>query len=611
MTFNYQSQVLTGIPEISQSHWSGIKMNAKVIAQTFSDYSMRLRVAEPEFWTVNGQNVRLSETGRVMREQETESVKVESLTEEFKRYLMEPFLIHMKAGVVESVIVGKDEPTSITNIKKSILSQIQMDIAGTRRTQLESNHIQLPASEEGANQISYFTTMEESVQGECLTQYNVHRLPQWKIYELEEAWHTEEMKVKDFCIESNSEAMKICQDKPYFLITKTKSLEQCKKSPFFQMYTRDTVATADLTSNSELGTIVSTTSIYACGELNDFVVRKVAHKRTAAQTITGYNTEEFAVSPSQVNLFLLSIKPVTARMNVPTTTKTIKSIVYGFPIEGQQITSEQQLSQEITEKTEEIMGLVPMLPQPTLTQAPHNVLLSLPKEKIIPQILEQIQKMAREVFQSPESCSSKADLAGKLSVLSLYMRSLNLAELEQLESQIIAASRSTGMKTMEQIFYDTLSLVGTNPSTMLVVKKVKEGSLPITLLTKLVSYTIRNIRYPTEELMGELVKMIKSTNVMAHKQLYTSAMLQMSILFYHAYINPTTLMNNFPTRVFGVFGTKESTVLTEKFIPFLIEEVERTESEHVRLSAILALGKTGHLKGLKTLVKQIELIGSK
>merc|ERR1719365_310051 len=611
MTFNYQSQVLTGIPEISQSHWSGIKMNAKVIAQTFSDYSMRLRVAEPEFWTVNGQNVRLSETGRVMREQETESVKVESLTEEFKRYLMEPFLVHMKAGVVESVIVGKDEPASITNIKKSILSQIQMDIAGTRRTQLESNHIQLPASEEGTNQISYFTTMEESVQGECLTQYNVHRLLQWKIYELEEAWRTEEMKVKDFYIESESEAMKICQDKPYFLITKTKSLEQCKKSPFFQMYTRDTVATADLTSNSELGTTVSTTSIYACGELNDFVVRKVAHKRTAAQTITGYNTEEFAVSPSQVNLFLLNIKPVTTRMNVPTATKTIKSIVYGFPIEGQQIAGEQQLSQEITEKTEELMGLVPMLPQPTLTQAPHNVLLSLPKEKIIPQILEQIETMAREVYQSPESCSSKADLAGKLSVLSLHMRQPTLAELEQLESQIMAASRSTGMKTMEQIFYDTLSLVGTNPSTMLVLKKVKEGSLPITLLPKLVSYPIRNIRSPTEELMGELVKMIKSTNVMAHKQLYTSAMLQMSNLFYHAYINPTTLMNNFPTKVFGVFGTKESTVLTEKFIPFLIEEVERTESEHVRLSAILALGKTGHLKGLKTLVKQIELIGSK
>ena len=113
-------------------------------------------------------------------------------------------------------------------------------------------------------------------------------------------------------------------------------------------------------------------------------------------------------------------------------------------------------------------------------------------------------------------------------------------------------------------------------------------------------------RYPTEELLEELVKMIKSSSVKANKQLYTTSLLQLSSLFYHAYISPVTMKNNFPTRIFGVFGTKESTVLTEKYIPHLIEEIERTESEHVGLTAILALGKTGHLKGLKTLVKIIE-----
>jgi len=607
MVFNYQSQVLTGIPDISQSHWSGIKMNAKVIVQSYSDYSMRLRVTEPEFWTINGQNIRLSETGRVLRDQESpESVKVESLTEEFRRFLLEPFLVHLKSGVVESLLVSKTEPASVTNIKKSILSQIQMDVAGTRRTQLETNHIQLPISEEES---SYFTTMEESVQGECLTEYTVHRLPQWKINELEEAWLVEELKIKDFKIESESEAMTLCQGKPYFLITKTKSMEQCKKAPFFQMYTRSTIATTDLTSSSELGTTMSTTHTYVCGELNKFVVRKVAHKRIHEQTITpGYQTEERAVSPSQVNMHLLKIKPITAKLTVPSTTKVINSIVYGFPIEGQQISAEQELSLETVEKSEEVMGMRPLLPQPTLTQAPHNILLSLPKEQIIPQILDQLQKMTREVYLSPESCASKSDVAGKLSILSLYMRSLSLTELEQLESRILTTSKSTGMKTIEKIFYETVSLVGTNPSTMLVIKKVKEGSLPTNLLTKVVSYSIRNIRYPTQELMEELVKMIKSTNVRSYKQLYTASMLQLSNLFYHAYINPITMRNNFPTMVFGVFGSKESPVLTEKFIPFLVEEIERTESEHVRLTAILALGKTGHLKGLKSLVKVIEHI---
>merc|ERR1712029_1230844 len=102
---------------------------------------------------------------------------------------------------------------------------------------------------------------------------------------------------------------------------------------------------------------------------------------------------------------------------------------------------------------------------------------------------------------------------------------------------------------------------------MLVIKKVKEGSLPTILLTKIVSYTIRNVRYPTQELMEELVKMVKSTVVKSHKPLYTTSLLQLSNLFYHAYIHPTTMRNNFQPRVFGVFGTKESPVLTEKFIP--------------------------------------------
>ena len=107
-------------------------------------------------------------------------------------------------------------------------------------------------------------------------------------------------------------------------------------------------------------------------------------------------------------------------------------------------------------------------------------------------------------------------------------------------------------------------------------------------------------------MLEKLVEMIQSNTVKSNKQLFTSSMLQLSNLFYHAYVNPSSMVNNFPVKVFGIFGTKESQVLTEKFIPFLVEEIERTESEHVRLSAILALGKTGHLKGLKTLVKEIE-----
>merc|ERR1711962_553388 len=279
----------------------------------------------------------------------------------------------MKAGVVESLLVSKNEPASVTNIKKSILSQIQMDVAGTRRTELETNQIQLPVSEEGVEQLSYFTTMEESVQGECKTEYTIHRLPQWKINELEEAWRMEELKVKDFNIESESEAKTTCEGKPYFLITKTKNFEQCKKTPFFQMITRDSIAAADISKPNEIVSVMSSTNIYVCGELNEFTVRKISHKRIAENTLTGYNTLEKSTAPSMVTMSLLKVKSISARLNVPNTTRVVRSLVFEFPrVEGR-LAGEP--TQEVIERTEELLGMRPILPMPTLTQAPHNIVI--------------------------------------------------------------------------------------------------------------------------------------------------------------------------------------------------------------------------------------------
>merc|ERR1719317_990692 len=436
----------------------------------------------------------------------------------------------MKSGVVESFLVSKLEPTSVTNIKKAILSQIQMDVAGTRRTMIESNHIELPISEEGW--LSYFTTMEESVQGECLTEYTINKLPQFRINELEEAWRMEELKVKDFNVESESEAKTVCEGKPYYLITKTKNFEQCKRTPFFQMITRDSIANSDISKPNELLTVISTTNTFVCGELKEFVVRKVSHKRIAENSITGYNTEEKSVSPSQVTMSLLKVEPISARLPtlVPSITRVVKSLIFEFPRNEGRLAGEP--SQEVIERSEEILGMRPILPMPTLTEAPHNVLIDLNKEEIMPKIHEHIKQMARLAYESPESCTSKSDLAGTVNTLAMYMRSLNLAELEKLESEIVMEFQSTGclftcaqsesIKSMGKIFYDVLSFVGTNPSTMLVVKRVQEGSLPISLLSKMVTMSIRNVRYPTQELMEELVKMIKSTTVRSNKQLFTS-----------------------------------------------------------------------------------------
>ena len=242
--YRYESQVLTGIPDIRESQYAGIRLSSEVRVQTFSDYSLRIKFEKTRFLTVNGE-VNLSQRGRLNKGSETEQgVQESEVPSHLKSYLEKPFLVHLKRGVVENFFVEESEPSTITNIKRSFLSQIQLDITGSRRSEIESNHIEQQNGDEDSNvetpfesnrDITYFTTREESLLGDCQTSYTVHELPKYRSLELEQEWKEEEkMLFKENEIKSKGE--EVCQGKQYFRITKTKNLDNCHKRPFFQNF---------------------------------------------------------------------------------------------------------------------------------------------------------------------------------------------------------------------------------------------------------------------------------------------------------------------------------------------------------------------------------------
>ena len=242
--YRYESQVLTGIPDIRESQYAGIRLSSEVRVQTFSDYSLRIKFEKTRFLTVNGE-VNLSQRGRLNKGSETEQgVQESEVPSHLKSYLEKPFLVHLKRGVVENFFVEESEPSTITNIKRSFLSQIQLDITGSRRSEIESNHIEQQNGDEDSNvetpfesnrDITYFTTREESLLGDCQTSYTVHELPKYRSLELEQEWKEEEkMLYKENEIKSKGE--EVCQGKQYFRITKTKNLDNCHKRPFFQNF---------------------------------------------------------------------------------------------------------------------------------------------------------------------------------------------------------------------------------------------------------------------------------------------------------------------------------------------------------------------------------------
>ena len=52
----------------------------------------------------------------------------------FLGYLEETVLVQLKRGHVKSFFVGRDEPNDVTNIKRSFLSQIAVDISASSHT---------------------------------------------------------------------------------------------------------------------------------------------------------------------------------------------------------------------------------------------------------------------------------------------------------------------------------------------------------------------------------------------------------------------------------------------------------------------------------------------
>ena len=77
----------------------------------------------------------------------------------------------------------------------------------------------------------------------------------------------------------------------------------------------------------------------------------------------------------------------------------------------------------------------------------------------------------------------------------------------------------------------------------------------------------------------------------------------MSKLLHRACIHPVRRVNEFPVRIFGHFCSKDSSVITEEWIPFLKGELSPIDTrnstdDHNKLAALAALGHLGHLKGL-------------
>ena len=94
---------------------------------------------------------------------------------------------------------------------------------------------------------------------------------------------------------------------------------------------------------------------------------------------------------------------------------------------------------------------------------------------------------------------------------------------------------------------------------------------------------------PTEEVLEELFTLIQSEQIKSCQMTENVARMSLATLLHKACLTKDRQMA-YPTWVLGEFCTPESPIITEKFLPYLLRQMEQTQSWEKKNEIIVTLG---------------------
>ena len=128
-TFEYTSPNLMNAMRKYSLHVSTfgsnpLKLVAKVKVQAFGDLTLRAKLDQILFYS-NGRIVNEENAHQILRDETSNLVGINHNDHTFKKMLRTPFLLHIKRGVVKKMIVSRNEPAEVTEIKKLLASNLE------------------------------------------------------------------------------------------------------------------------------------------------------------------------------------------------------------------------------------------------------------------------------------------------------------------------------------------------------------------------------------------------------------------------------------------------------------------------------------------------------
>ncbi len=149
--FSYSGRLLTGIPELSESHYSGLGVRAQVVLTVRGNGEYGITIQDAKYTKINGELKPSSGAQGNQGQESTSSTGPNWRNLELPNYsdlpasaaqsLRKPTVFKMNSGngEFESMTVDQNEPTWSLNFKKGIVVLFQTKGLGNTESSVDSN----------------------------------------------------------------------------------------------------------------------------------------------------------------------------------------------------------------------------------------------------------------------------------------------------------------------------------------------------------------------------------------------------------------------------------------------------------------------------------------
>merc|ERR1712061_652085 len=231
-------------------------------------------------------------------------------------------------------------------------------------------------------------------------------------------------------------------------------------------------------------------------------------------------------------------------------------------------------------------------------------------ERISPEeLVRKAEMLVKEVIEhdlANPTILPEAEMSWKVLTLSNTFKMFDRTMLRRVYENVISSINGEEKDLAKNILVDTMAMSGTPEAIKFFKDLVERRELRNSQISAIFFALPRTIVTPPSYLLEELFELIKSEPVKEHTYVWNMAILSFSGLLERACISPLA-KENYPTQVFGKFCHKDSSIITERWIPYLRSKLYESGMPIERKNAIVvSLGLLSHEQILPVVLDVLE-----